>query len=473
MRVVFIDPAFGENAFNTFGKSHWSSVIQHGLCLLSACAKAKGFNDIELIDMRTLSSWDEFRKVLVEKKDPEVFGIPMRSCDVNVVSKLAGFIKETYPDSYVVVGGAHPTLATEEAAENPNYDYVMTGEAEISFVELLESIRDNNPPKEKVIPSKRPNLDELPYADRELYDYKNSISLPNYPGVFKSPMVTMCASRGCVYKCKFCAPHSDKMFGKGVRFRSVDHVMGELKMLYEKYHFKSIKFYDYTFTLNKEWVLEFCEKFKESGIKANFLIQSRSDLFCINKEIVPKLKEIGLKLALFGFESGSQKVLDSLDKGTTVEQNLEAARICKENGVMVGGSFMIGTPWETIEDAKMTLELVKKMKPHFTSVSFFTPIPGNYLYDYCIENDLSLIKCPEELADFSPGKPKIKGVDYEALKPIVEEILGVKFGGRVSGKFIRFIYVSTKNMLWLRQSLIYVYSKWVGSRVYRTFSRWL
>jgi anaerobic magnesium-protoporphyrin IX monomethyl ester cyclase len=473
MEVVFIDPAFGENAFNTFGKSHWSSVIQHGLCLMSACAKEKGFTDIGLIDMRALSGWSEFKKVLSEKENPSVFGIPMRSCDVNVISKLASFIKDVHPDSYIVVGGVHPTVATEETAVNPLYDYVITGEGEISFVKLLEDIRDGNPPGEKIIHGIRPDLDKLPYADRELYDYKTSISLPNYPGVFKSPMVTMVASRGCMYRCNFCAPHSEKMFGKGVRFRGVGHVIGELKQLYERYHFRSIKFYDYTFTLNNKWVLEFCEKFKESGIKADFLIQSRADLLCMNKEIVPKLKEIGLKLALFGFESGSQKVLDSLDKGTTVEQNLEAARICKENGVMVGGSFMLGTPWETIEDAKLTLELVKKMKPHFTSVSFFTPIPGNYLYDHCIENNLSLIRSPEELTDFSPGKPKIKGVDYEALKPIVEEIMGVKFGGKVSGKFIRLIYVSTKNMLWLRQSLIYLYSRWVGSRIYRAFSRWL
>ncbi len=276
-----------------------------------------------------------------------------------------------------------------------------------------------------------------------------------------------------MYRCNFCAPHSELMYGKGVRFRSVDHVIGELKILRDKYNFRSIKFYDYTFTLNKRWVLEFCEKFKEEGFKADILIQSRADLLCRNREIVPRLREIGLKLALFGFESGSQRVLDSLNKGTTVEQNLEAARICKENGVMVGGSFMLGTPWETVEDARKTLELVRELKPHFTSVSFFTPIPGNYLYEYCKENDLSLIKSYDELASFAPGTPKIRGVDYEALKPIVEEILGVKFGGRVSGKFIRLVYVSTKNMLWLRQFLVYLYSKWVGSRVYRMFSRWL
>lgn len=466
IKVILIDPGFGEQSFNTYGHSHWSSVIHHGLCSISAYAKSKGFLDIDLVDLRKLKGWDHFREE-VKGKTPDVVGISMRSCDFNTVMKAVGIIKEVNREIVTTVGGVHPTIASDEVALNDKIDHIITGEGEIGFVDLLEKIRDGGS-TERIIIGIKPDLNILPFDDRELYDYKVTLNLVNYPGVLKSPMVTMIGSRGCPFNCSFCAPHAKTMFGKKIRFRSPDHVIEELKELRRKYNFRSIKFYDYSFTLKPEWVYEFCDKFQKNGFKnIDILAQSRADLICQHEELLIRMKKAGLKLMLVGFESGSQKVLDFIKKGTTVEENIESARLLKKHGIMVGGSFMLGTPHETKEDVTKTIELAKKMRPHFTSVAFFTPCPGSTLYNYCKENNLSLLKSYDELWTYAPSTPKIKGVNYEFLGKAVEEIMGSRFGGKISGKFIKFIYLKTKKMLKLRHFLVYCYSKWVGSGIYR------
>lgn len=466
MKIILVDPGFGESSFNTFGDSHWSSVIHHGLCSISAYAKSKGFSDIELIDIRRLKNWEHFREE-IKRKRPEVIGITMRSCDFNMVMKTIGIIKDLDEKIIAVVGGVHPTVSPEDVFPNEKIDYIILGEGEISFTELLEKIGRSDR-SERVIRGIKPDLDALPFDDRELYDYKLTLGLVSYPGVVKSPMVTMIGSRGCPFNCTFCAPHAKTMFGKKIRFRNPDHVIEELKELRKKYNFKSIKFYDYSFALNPEWVYEFCDKFKASGfINVDIIAQSRADLICRHEDLLRRMKEAGLKLLLVGFESGSQKVLDFIKKGTTVEENLEAANLLKKHGIMVGGSFMLGTPHESKEDVVKTVDLVKKMKPHFTSVSFFTPCPGSTLYNYCKEHDLSLVKSYDELWTYAPSKPKIKGVDYNFLGKAVEEIMGSRFGGKISGKFIKFIYLKTKKMLKFRHFLVHSYSRWVGSNIYK------
>ncbi|MFC1576934.1 B12-binding domain-containing radical SAM protein [Candidatus Omnitrophota bacterium] len=465
MKIVLVDPGFGEASFNTFGDSHWSSVIHHGLCSISAYAKGKGFSDIELIDLRRLKDWDNFREE-VRKKDPRVMGISMRSCDFNAVMKAVGIIKDLNDEIITVVGGVHPTVAPEEVIPNEKIDHIITGEGEISFADLLKRI-SRRERSDRVIQGVRPNLDELPFDDRELYDYSTTLRLVSYPGVFRAPMVTMIGSHGCPFNCTFCAPHAKTMFGSKVRFRSPENVIEEMKALRARYAFRSIKFYDYSFGLDAAWVDRFCNLLDANRFKIDILAQSRANLICKNEGLIKRMKSSGLKLMLVGFESGSQKVLDSLKKGTTVEQNIKAAQILKKHKVLVGGSFMLGSPHETREDVDASVRTAKIIRANFISVAYFNPCPGSELYEYCKRNGLSLTESYDELVTYAPLKPRIKGIDYEYLNKATEEIMGDRFGGKVSGKIIKFIYLKTKGMLKLRHFLVYLYSKVVSSRAYR------
>ena len=461
MKIVLIDPGLGEGGFGCFGKVHALSQINHGLCLISAYAKSKGYKNIRLIDPRRLKGWDQFRGEIVRER-PDVAGITMMSCDFNIAKKAIDIIKHVSSQTRVIVGGVHPTVATEEVQISPKIDHIIVGEGEISFVNLLDSIGGKNS-RERVVIGVKPNLNDLPFEDRELYDYRVTIGLTNFPGVFKPPMVGMITSRGCPFDCSFCAPHARIMFGKKVRFRSVGHVIEELKILRNKYNFKSIQFFDYSFTLSPEWVYEFCDKYQKEDFKAQIWANSRTDLICRHEDAIKRLREAGLRMLAIGFESGSQRMLDFMNKGTTLEQNIKAIEFCRKCGIVVRGLFILGLPTETREDVMATLRFIKKAKPDIYSFSYFTPMPGSYLYEYCKRNNLSLIKSHDELAIMGPSLPKIKGVDYQYLKSAVEASMGFRFGGRVVGKFIRYLFIMTRKgrLLKLREFLKYCYVKYI------------
>lgn len=469
MKIVLVDPGFGSESFGTFNDSHWSSVINHGLCSVSAYAKSQGYTDIRLLDIRGLHNWDEFSR-RIRAAGPDVIGITMRSCDAGNLEQILRLANHSCPQAKIIVGGPHPTAEPDNLPREDLIDHVVIGEGELAFVELLNSF-ESGEPRERLIRGASPDLDALPFEDREIYDYDKSVRLANYPGIFKPPMVTMVTCRGCAFNCGFCAPHAEKMFGKRMRFRSPESVIEELLELRVKWGFRSIKFYNSDFLANPKWVMRFCESFAASGIRADIMIQTRASSLCRGEHALAELKRIGLKLVLMGWESGSQRILDFLQKGCTVDDNFRSAEICRRHGVFFGGSFMFGVPTETPSDIAASVDLARRTRPHFTSVAFFTPLPGTHLARYCEEKHLSLIDGPDDLLSFSPDKAKIRDVDYDAAKRGAEQILGMKFGGRTAGRLVRAVYVMTKSNLRLRHFLVYSYSRMVSSPLYRRTRR--
>jgi radical SAM superfamily enzyme YgiQ (UPF0313 family) len=461
MKILLVHIGLGDVGFGNFGKSAPTSRINHGLCSIGAYAKSRGYNDIKLVDLRKLKGWDHFRQNIKGYRF-DVCGISFMSCDFNAAKKVVSIVREICPNARIVVGGVHPTVAPEEVMALDDIDHVVVGEGEISFVNLLEDIEAGRK-TERIIMGVTPNLDDLPFDDRELFDYQTSIKFTNFPGFFKPPMVTIVASRGCPFNCTFCAPHAKTMFGPKVRYRSVAHVIEEIEQLYDRYKFRSLAFFDYSLFLNKNWMHEFCDKFEKTKIKTQIWANCRADFITSNEEGIKRMSKIGLRMIAIGMESGSQRILDFMKKGTTVKQNIKAAEICKKNGIAVRGLFMLGIPTETREDVAQTLNLIKQIKPDVYSFSYFTPMPGTHLYDYCEKHNLSLIKSHDELADMGPNVPKIKGVDYEFLKGTVEEAMGYRFGGKFVGRFIRYLSVRSRSrhLLTVRHFFKYLYARWV------------
>ena len=136
--------------------------------------------------------------------------------------------------------------------------------------------------------------------------------------------------------------------------------------------------------------------------------------------MVERMAQAGLKGYFIGFESGNDRVLRFLRKGTTRAINLEAARICRKNGIAIWANYMMGIPTESKEEVMDTVSMLKAIDPDYYSPAFYTPHPGSDLYDYCIENDLSLITSHEQYRR-SPTEAKIKGADYEFLQWALEE----------------------------------------------------
>lgn len=425
MKTTLVYAGIAGYGFDCLGHGMEAGWVSHGLAHISAAAKVQGF-DVDLIDLRALKGWDDFRRVLRERQ-PDVLGFTMMSVDFDPVMQCVGMVKEELPNSIVIVGGPHPTVALEEVAAEPNIDYIVLREGEVTFPKLLAALEAGNPPEDRILDGEMPDLDALPYPDRELFlnewrKFGYTLDSPEVPFVVElpPPFLTIIAGRGCKYNCNFCQPAERKIFGRKVRRRSVPNIIGELKELRGRYHFASFMFHDDCLTEDREWVMEFCDAYRAEGFTQPFFCQSRADIIVKHPDMVRRMAQAGLKGYFIGFESGNDRVLRFLRKGTTRAINLQAAQICRKNSIAIWANYMIGIPTETREEVMDTVSMLKEIDPDYYSPAFYTPHPGSDLFDYCVEHDLSLIVSHEQYRR-SPTEAKIKGMDYDFLRWALEE----------------------------------------------------
>jgi anaerobic magnesium-protoporphyrin IX monomethyl ester cyclase len=414
VNIAFVYPAIAGWGFNCYRANIETSWVSHGLAVLSACAKARG-HSVSLLDLRRLKGWDEFGQ-RIEEQNPDLVGVYISSVDYNPAMKAIEQTRHRIPHARIAVGGPHPSLAVKEFLENPHIDTIFIGEGEISFPAFLEEMSQGRNGKDRVIEGEKPDLDAIPFIDRTLFGpYEMSPSPRHLP----EPFMSTIAGRGCLFQCKFCQPAEAKIFGKKVRRRSVENVIEELGMLRRDFGLKSFIIHDDCLTEDKRWIRAFCEAVRREAWDLEFMCQSRTDLICRNPDLVKEMAAVGLKILIIGFESGSQRVLDFLGKGTTVEQSYRAAEICREYGVGIWGNYMLGNPTETKDEVMETVRMMRRIKPDIYGPSFFTPHVGSEMYDYCVEEGLWSPSSHDEFRRNAPA-PKITGVDYEFLYRALE-----------------------------------------------------
>ena len=425
MRVSVIYPGIGGKGFHSIGQGMDSGWISHGVAILTACAQRAG-HEADLIDLRALRDWDHLREELAARR-PEVVAVSMMSVDYDPALQCLAIVREVLPQAVTMVGGPHPTIMPEELDENPHIDHVFLGEGEDTFPDALDRLaRGETLPR--LIPSEtHPDLEQVPLAYHQLFvdEWRRQgyeVTSPEAPFVpeLPPPFVTVIAGRGCMYNCSYCQPAERAIFGRKVRRRSVANILEELRILQERYHFQSFMFHDDCLTEDREWVVEFCRAYTAAGFTQPFFCQSRADIIVKNEDMVALMAEAGLRGYFIGFESGSDRVLRFIRKGTKREQNLAAGRICRKYGISIWANYMLGLPTETQEEVLETISMLKELDPDYYSPAFYTPHPGSDLYTYCVENDLSLIRDHGSYRR-NPDEAKIKGIDYEWLTWALEE----------------------------------------------------
>jgi len=410
--VAIVYPSY--QAFKSKTKSlEWDvRWIQHGIASIIAYAKKEGI-DVDLIDLRRLNDWDDFSSRIANY---DIVAFSALTTDYPNTMKSIKITKEQNPKTKVVVGGVHPSIALEDFVNCKDIDFIVQGEGEIVFAELVKSILSKKKCNRIVRGTPVINLDEIPFIDRTLWERESPIGLK-----YKEPFVTILASRACVYGCKFCQPTARIIFGGRERCRSVENVIAELIQLREQYHFNFFLVHDDNFLQNKEWCEKFVKQYKENSFDAEFMIQARADLICRHEDLVKKLAGIGLSYTFVGFESGSQRILNYIAKGTTVEQNIKSAKILKKYDVKIFANIMFGVPTETREEAVQTEKMVDKIQPDHLSITYYTPYPGSFIADECKKNNLILVKEYDRMVRY-PNEPKIKGIDYEFLDKIKQRM---------------------------------------------------
>jgi anaerobic magnesium-protoporphyrin IX monomethyl ester cyclase len=400
-----------------------ANMIHHGLASLSASLKAAG-HAVDLVDLRALRGWRQLRAE-VRRRSSDVWGVSIMSPDLDIARRSIDLIRREKSEAVIVAGGVHPTVAPDSLIDNPAIDYLVQGEGEIAFPALLASLaRGETSPR--LIRGQPPDLDALPFVDRELFDVRAELDHSFYPGVLglEPPLVTIVSGRGCRYNCSFCQPAEQTLFGPVVRRRSVGSVIAELRELRARYAFRSLMIHDDCLLEDPAWVVEFARTYRAEPFGQPFYCQGRADLICRHEDALALLVEAGLRAISVGFESGSDRVLRLLRKGATVEQNRQAAQICHRLGLRIFGNYMLGLPTETPDEMFDTARLVRELGAAFSNVSLYAPSPGSDLYDWCRQQGLLAEDNPRGYyRNREPGK--VRGVDYRAAERAIELALGI------------------------------------------------
>lgn len=355
-----------------------------GILYLSAYLRARGVG-VELYDA-TFGSRAELDDVLRSER-PAVVGVygnlmtRRNVLDITACARDAG--------CKVVLGGPEPPNYAAEYLE-AGADAIVAGEGETALEELLPALeggpaalaqvagiafRDDAGRVARTAPRALiPSLDALPWPDRERIDLERYVRVwREHHGVGSVSVIT---ARGCPYHCRWC---SHSTYGKTHRRRSVRGVADEVEWLLGRYSPDMLWMADDVFTIHRSWTLEYAAEMKRRGLRVPFECITRADR--LDAAVADALAQLGCFRVWIGSESGSQRILDAMERGVTVEQVQSAVRLCRQRGIETGMFLMWGYEGETLDDIEATVAHVKASMPDlfFTTVSY--PIRGTPYYE--------------------------------------------------------------------------------------------
>ena len=409
MKVLFVNPP------QTASKYKFMGVIAPPLGIAYMAGVLQENNiDVEILDASAEDmDFKDVEKELLKRK-PDLVALTALTPTIGRALETAQVVKETLPDSIVVMGGYHPTFNFIETLEDENVDIVIRGEGEYIMLNLVQALENQSSlhdvkgivfedknSKEIVVNPEAPliqDLDELPFPALNLLPMKKYRLLD-----MDTHMTTMITTRGCPMQCSFCS--SAAMHGKKIRERSVENIVDEIEYLKTNYDIDTIAFMDDTFTLKKRKVMAICDEILKRNIEIMWGCTSRVDT--LDEKLLKKMKEAGCITIFIGVESADQQQLDNMCKNTTIAKIENAFKIAHKLKIRTIASVALGMPGDTKEIMNKTVKFVHKLKPNYAIYSLATPYPGTRFYKEAFEKNLIKIK------DWSK---------YTLITPILETI---------------------------------------------------
>ncbi|MBF0317258.1 MAG: radical SAM protein [Nitrospirae bacterium] len=397
-RVTFLNPPF----LRGFSRSQRSPAVTKSATLYypmwlsyaAAVVVGEGF-EIDLIDAPAdnisisgvIARTKAFapRLIVVDTSTPSIYND----------AAMCARVKEALPDSFVVMVGTHVSaLAQQSLMLGMAVDAVVVGEYDYTLRELATALRQGTSPVEVrglvlrdggqdggfIDTGKRPlidNLDELPFVSPIYRRFLNPYNYFNPNALY--PMITITTSRGCPFECIFCL-YPQTMMGHRVRTRGVDNVVAEMRYIVEDFpEAKAIFFEDDTFTVNANRCKTLSEAIIKEGLRISWSANARADL---NYDTMAAMKAAGCRALCVGFESGSQLLLDGMNKRVDIEDMHRFMRDARRAGILVHGCFMVGLPAETNATMQETLALAKSLNPD--TVQFYPVMvyPATVAYNW-------------------------------------------------------------------------------------------
>lgn len=411
MKITLINPP------QLFSKTQVAAGITPpiGLLYLSSFCKSKDYS-VDFIDS-VVEAPDKINKVqledgeltyrglaldeVIEKIDSrsKVIGISnLFSFAFPIVLELTRLIKKKHPNTTIVVGGAHVSAVPSDVLKCNFIDFVVTGEGELTFIDLLNKLGDKdsdfsnidglayrNNSNIVVNPRTRyiDNLDKLPFPDREIIDLTKYYRANEAHGPTQAKWTPIISSRGCPFRCTFC---TSSLWNRQFRARSAKNVVDEIEECVKKYGIEEFHFEDENLTLNKERVWQICDEIERRGLKIKWQTPNGIRASVTDTKTLERMKKAGCYHVVFAPESGSTRVLNKImHKDQDLEDVTNLVRFASRIKLNTCAYFMMGLPKETKKDIKLTIDYAKKLARlglDEVVFSLFIPLPGSVLYDY-------------------------------------------------------------------------------------------
>lgn len=398
MKAILINPP----------EAHGVKMVREGRCMqregawtsiwppisLALCASMLESLGIEVIVHDCIVGEIDFPELetIAQEFKPDLAVINTATPSIESDLSVARVIKKVHPEATTVVIGIHVSALPEECLQlEPAVDVVIRGEPEFAVRDVAMTIRgsaeltqidgisyrENNRVTHNMDREPAQNLDELPFPAWHLIDL-NKYLMP----FTTEPFLLVVTGRGCPYRCIFCAAKA--YYGSRLRLRSPALVVDELEWAKDKLGVSNFLFWAESFTMKRKYALMVCDEIMRRGLKIRWVCNSRVDH--VDYEMLKKFKEAGCWMIGYGIECGTQRILDVMRKGTTLEQAREAAAAAKKAGLEVTGHFVLGFPGETEGDIWQTIRFAKELDLDYAQFYCTVPFPGSELYELARKN---------------------------------------------------------------------------------------
>ena len=452
-----------------------------GLMYIASVLEKNGIS-VEIFDRQKLN-YEQYISVFLDyirKTTPDIIGFTCYIGDVDDVRELCLKIKQIRKDVIIVVGGFHPSMFPEQFFGYS--DYVVIGEGEMTMLELIKTIeskREVTKVKGIAILGKKiiytesrelADINMLPGPAYHLVDmkYYTNISDGRLRGVLLNCGFIF-SSRGCPFKCTFCP--MTRFLGLKQRYMNPVKVVDEIEFLVKNYNINGLQFLDETLTLNRKHIVEICDEILKRKINIMWGSYTRANL--VNSELLKKLSESGCIQIDFGVESGSQRVLDMLKKGVTIEQIKHTFKLCREYNIRTFANYLTNIPGETVEEREKTIEFANSLNADRFTYNIFLPYPNtkineengiiisekDYKYFFMFKRNSNL-KFFSENYNFTPDKKDLDELFNDATKRIRH---ASPYPILLNQKYLCSILRSKRKIeyiLWMQNKLIYLIKKY-------------
>jgi len=419
MKILLINPFYGEIKNSRLPLSlsaEVGAIMPLGLASIAGYLRQKGI-DVEILDAQANQILNSQIQKKIKESRADIIGLT--SMTPTVHQDLDICVKAKELGKIVVLGGPQINAMPQEMLKIPVIDYGIKGEGEYPFYLLVEALknkksvraipglvfRDESGAVIENPPYIHPNLDDLPLPARDLLPFEKYFSL-----ISEGRLATLVPSRGCPFHCGFCFKQpSDTL----IRFRSPQLVVDEIEALIAKFQINEINFVSDTFSVKKDFVEGLCSEILKRKIKISWIAPTR--IGSVDYDLLKLMKSSGCRSLRFGIESGSEKILQLMNKPINKEETIKVFKWTKDIHLETFAYLIIGYIGETEGTIKETMSFIKKIQPDLIMYNIATPLPKTPLFDQAVKAGLV---APDYWSQFlkDPTTPRINYLFPDAEK---------------------------------------------------------